>query len=115
MISVFTSVAASPAEVAAARSGDEIVPGADVVMDRAFTVAAPPDAVWPWVLQLGKRRAGWYLPGSVERFIPRGRRALRHIDPDVTLRRRSLREDHESAPERREQERCDRSAVRARR
>jgi hypothetical protein len=52
-------------------------------MDRAFTVSAPPELVWPWFVQLGKRRAGWYLPRSVERLVPRGRRALRHIDPDL--------------------------------
>ena len=31
-------------------------------MDRAFEVSAPPDVVWPWLVQLGKARAGWYLP-----------------------------------------------------
>ncbi|MGH3589247.1 MAG: hypothetical protein ACRDQ0_23295, partial [Pseudonocardia sp.] len=31
--------------------------------------------------QLGKKRAGWYLPRRVERFVPRSRRALRHVDP----------------------------------
>jgi hypothetical protein len=40
-----------------------------------------PDEVWPWLVQLGKGRAGWYLPRSVERFLPRGRRAIRHLDP----------------------------------
>jgi hypothetical protein len=32
-------------------------------------------------VQLGKARAGWYLPRSVERFVPPSRRALRHVDP----------------------------------
>jgi hypothetical protein len=27
---------------------------------RAITVAAPPEDVWPWILQLGTGRAGWY-------------------------------------------------------
>lgn len=49
-------------------------------MDRAFTLPAAPEVVWPWLVQLGKRRAGWYLPGSVERFVPQPRRALRSID-----------------------------------
>lgn len=75
------AVSASRTEVAAARAGDDIVAAADVVMDRAFTVPAPPEAVWPWVIQLGKRRAGWYLPRTVERFIPRSRRAARSIIP----------------------------------
>lgn len=50
-------------------------------MDRAFTVPAPPADVMPWLVQLGKGRAGWYLPSSVESLLPRSRRALRHLDP----------------------------------
>lgn len=60
--------------------GDDLVPGAAVVMDRAFTLTEPPGVVWPWVEQLGKRRAGWYLPRSVERVVPAGRRAIRRVD-----------------------------------
>lgn len=60
--------------------GDDLVQ-ADVVMDRGFDLAAAPDAVWPWLVQLGKRRAGWYLPASIERLVPAPRRALRHVEP----------------------------------
>lgn len=63
--------------------GDEIVPDANVVMDRAFTLAATPDVVWPWFVQLGKQRAGWYLPRRVERFMPPGRRGFRYIDSEL--------------------------------
>jgi hypothetical protein len=77
----FARIAPTPDEVRAAVAGDDVVPDPDTVMDRAFTVAAPPDAVWPWFVQLGKRRAGWYLPRSVDRFVPRPRRAARTIDP----------------------------------
>ena len=73
-------VRATAAERAAPLPGDELVTPAEVVMDRAFDVPAPPDVVWPWVVQLGKDRAGWYLPASVERLVPRGRRALRHVE-----------------------------------
>jgi hypothetical protein len=75
------SIEPTAAEVVAMLPGDDLVPRADVVMDRAFTLAAEPTAVWPWLVQLGKHRAGWYLPLSVERGIPRRRRALRRIDP----------------------------------
>jgi hypothetical protein len=44
---MFSSVAADQAEVRAARPGDDLIARPDVVMDRAFTVAAPPAAVWP--------------------------------------------------------------------
>ena len=79
---MFGSVGASEAERRAGRPGDQLVEPADVVMDRAFTVAAPPAAVWPWLVQLGKGRAGWYLPRAVERFLPRSRRAARSLNPD---------------------------------
>ena len=68
------------AERASALPGDDVVAPADVVMDRAFTLDAPPDAVWPWIVQLGKRRAGWYFPAWIERVIPRERRGLRHVE-----------------------------------
>ncbi|GGM85392.1 hypothetical protein GCM10009721_07640 [Terrabacter tumescens] len=68
------------AEERAVLPGDELV-DADVVMDRAFTLSAPPDGVWPWLVQLGKERAGWYLPMAVERAVRRSRRALRRLDP----------------------------------
>jgi hypothetical protein len=74
-----TTVRATPAEVAATMPGDDLVPAADVVMDRAFSLSAPPQRCWPWFVQLGKGRSGWYFPRSVERFIPRRRRAVRSI------------------------------------
>lgn len=77
----WAAVGATPAERAEPRSGDDIVARPDVVMDRAFTVPGRPVDVWPWIRQLGKRRAGWYLPRGVERIVPRGRRAVRHLDP----------------------------------
>ena len=60
--------------------GDQLVPAADVVLDRGFDLPAPPSTVWPWFNQLGKGRAGWYLPRSLERVLPLRRRALRRID-----------------------------------
>ena len=71
---------ASAAERRTPLPGDDLVE-ADVVMDRGFDLPAPPDRVWPWLVQLGKRRAGWYLPVTVERFVPPRRRALRRIEP----------------------------------
>lgn len=70
-------------EVAAPLPGDDLVPDAQVVMDRGFDLPAPPDRAWPWFDQLGKERAGWYLPRRVEVLVPRSRRALRHLDPGI--------------------------------
>src|ERR1700750_1335738 len=74
------SVAAERAEAAMRLPGDELLPGATVVMNRAFTVPRAPSEVWAWLAQLCKGRAGWSLPWAVERMIPRGRRAARAID-----------------------------------
>src|SRR6476661_551893 len=60
---MFGSVAVSDAERRAPRAGDGILPRADVVMDRAFTVHGRPEDVWPWLVQLGKRRAAWTIDG----------------------------------------------------
>lgn len=75
------NVRATPDEVRRACPGDGLVAPADVVMDRGFDVPATPGVVWPWLVQLGKGRAGWYLPRRVERVLPRGHRAARTLDP----------------------------------
>ena len=40
--------------------GDELVPGAHVFCTRAITIDAPPEAVWPWLVQVGFGKAGFY-------------------------------------------------------
>jgi hypothetical protein len=51
---------ATPAEVAQALPGDGLLPRAQFIATRAITIGAPPDAVWPWLVQAGCGRAGWY-------------------------------------------------------
>lgn len=61
--------------------GDELIPEADVSVERRAALAAPPVDAWPWLIQLGRGRAGWYLTRRMERLIPRRNRALRRIEP----------------------------------
>jgi hypothetical protein len=51
---------ATDAEVAAAMPGDELVPNPSFSATRAITIQAPPELVWPWIVQLGTGRAGFY-------------------------------------------------------
>jgi hypothetical protein len=51
---------ATRSEVAAAMPGDELVPVSHFTATRAVTVDAPPEAIWPWLMQVGYRRAGFY-------------------------------------------------------
>ena len=62
--------------------GDELIPAAEVVMDRVAALDASAERVWPWLIQLGKGRAGWYLTRRLERLTPRAHRALRRIEPE---------------------------------
>lgn len=50
---------ATRAEADARLPGDELVP-AGASTTRAIAIDAPPDAVWPWLVQIGFGRAGWY-------------------------------------------------------
>ena len=51
---------ATDGEVGDAMPGDGEVPEPQFAVTRAVTIAAPPEAVWPWIVQLGYHRAGWY-------------------------------------------------------
>ena len=48
------------AERAGVWPGDELSPRATEIATRAVTIAAPADAVWSWIVQLGQDRAGFY-------------------------------------------------------
>lgn len=47
-------------EVTSTMPGDEIVPKAQFVATRSITINAEPAAVWPWLVQVGCGRAGFY-------------------------------------------------------
>jgi len=51
---------ATDAEVATAMPGDDLVPGCQYRTTRAITIAAAAEAVWPWLVQVGFNRAGFY-------------------------------------------------------
>ena len=62
------------------------LPGDGVVVDptfnatRAITVDAPPEAVWPWIAQMGFGRAGWYSYDLLDNL---GRRSADRIIPSL--------------------------------
>ena len=49
-----------PADVKRELPGDELVPVTDTVETRTLRIDAPPEAVWPWLVQMGWGRGGWY-------------------------------------------------------
>lgn len=61
--------------------GDEVVPDPELEITNAITIFAPAEKIWPWLVQLGYYRGGWftdstwkdwdYLPDKIMRFFVR--------------------------------------------
>ena len=68
--------------------GDDIVEEVMTHHTRAVTIDAPPEAVWPWLVQIGDRRGGFYSYDWFERatgtvhYVEGGRSATR-IHPEL--------------------------------
>jgi hypothetical protein len=71
---------ATATEVAAAMPGDGLLPQAQYRCTRAITIDAPPREVWPWLVQVGYRRAGWYAGDLLDNFA---RPSVRRIVPEL--------------------------------
>lgn len=56
-------------EATRALPGDGLIPSAERMTTRATFIAAPPDAVFPWVRQVGAGRAAFYSHVWLERAI----------------------------------------------
>ena len=50
--------------------GDDVVPNPMVQTTHAITIGVPPEGVWPWLVQMGYHRAGWYTPPAwIDRLV----------------------------------------------
>ena len=62
-----------PREATKPLAGDDLVPVTSAVETRGITIDAPPEAVWPWLVQMGYGRAGWY---SYDQLDMKGKSAV---------------------------------------
>ena len=62
--------------------GDDVVPHARYVTTRATTIRAEPDAIWPWLVQMGQDRAGFYTHNWVERLLRSGIPDVAEVHPE---------------------------------
>jgi hypothetical protein len=73
-----TQVHATPAERAKTLAGDDLIPQPIGTVNHAITIHRSPHNVWPWLVQMGSGRAGWYAydfidngsQHSAERILP---------------------------------------------
>jgi hypothetical protein len=60
---------ATDEEIIRTLPGDQLVPRPDIDETRAITIDAPADEVWPWVIQMGQDRAGFYSYATIENLM----------------------------------------------
>jgi hypothetical protein len=71
----------TPDEVARVLPGDELLADADIVSTRAITIDAPPNAIWPWLVQMGSGRGGAYTYDWIENLFGLGMHSATEILP----------------------------------
>jgi hypothetical protein len=71
---------ATDKEVDERMPGDEIVPRPTFNATRAITIGASPEAIWPWIVQIGFGRAGWYSYDFLDNM---GRHSAERIVPEL--------------------------------
>ena len=69
---------ATDEEVACSLPGDDVVQHATFNATRGVTIQARPEEIWPWVVQMGINRAGWYSYDWIDNL---GRPSAQRIIP----------------------------------
>ena len=75
---------ATDAEAAARLPGDELLEDADGVSTRAIDIDAPPEAVWPWIAQMGPSpRGGAYTYDWIENLLGLDMHSVDRVLPEL--------------------------------
>ena len=61
-------------------AGDDLLADAREQITRGITIAAAPETIWPWLLQMGYKRGGFY---SIDLFDNGGVRSARELHPEL--------------------------------
>jgi hypothetical protein len=72
----------TPAELGAALPGDDPALRVTYQIQHAVTIRAAPDRVWPWLVQLGEDRGGFYSYAVLERLVGLDVRNADRIHPE---------------------------------
>ncbi len=73
---------ATEEEIERAWPGDEYCPHSENQATRAVTIQAPASAVWPWIVQIGQDRAGFYSYDFLENLVGAKMPAVERIVPE---------------------------------
>jgi hypothetical protein len=69
-------------EASAKLPGDELLADAGLVTTRAVAVDAPPEAIWPWLAQMGSGRGGAYSYDWIENLLRLNMHSASEIVPE---------------------------------
>ena len=72
----------TPAEVNATLPGDDLFPVFAGEATHAITIQAPPEQVWPWLMQIGQDRSGFYSYTSLENLVGCDMPKAEHLVPE---------------------------------
>lgn len=65
----FSRWGTTPEELARVMPGDALIPNATEMSMQAVTVNAPPEDIWPWLVQIGYQRGGLYSYDWLDRLF----------------------------------------------
>jgi hypothetical protein len=74
---------ADDAERSLSLPGDEIVPEPKYETTHAVTIDAPPERVWPWLIQLGQGRGGFFSYDWIENLLRLDIHSVDRIVPEL--------------------------------
>ena len=75
---------ATEEEISASMPGDEREPDPDFFATRAITIQGTPQGIWPWLIQMGHGRAGFYAYDLLENVgSERGMASAEQILPEL--------------------------------
>lgn len=63
--------------------GDDAISGSHPTVTNAVTIDVPPEKVWPWIVQIGRGRAGFYTYAWFENLIGADIHNLDYIDENL--------------------------------
>ncbi|MCG3173753.1 MAG: hypothetical protein GMKNLPBB_01954 [Myxococcota bacterium] len=78
---------AGESETRAEYPGDRWMPDAVLRSTRAVSIAAPPEKVWPWLMQIGQDRGGFYSYEWLENLAGSNIRGVDRLIPEFTRER----------------------------
>jgi hypothetical protein len=86
--------------VDASLAGDDVIPHLMIETTHAITIAVPPSAVWPWLIQGGYRgagRAGWYSDSGFNWLVESGYLRVK-VPPEAMLEKLGVASADEILP-----------------